>query len=222
MSASGYYPVVYGEHSGWVSTELVQMEMRTEPAAAASFDQSKLLPEGMATLVESVNLRTGPGAEHDAVRVVDAGTQIEATGEISGAYEKVKVGSEEGGCARSMSIAVPSREADDLRQAEIMAAAVAAGHPLVTAGLSMVTDAEIVLRAGPSSTSQKVDVVPVNSKLTLTGNQTEGFLEATIRHAKRGGWHPGICVQAAPPAGPPRCSGADVSQHSGTTAPNTR
>ena len=96
MCDRGYFPVVYGDNAGWVSTELVQVEMRTEPAAAASFDQSKLLPDGMATLVESVNLRTGPGTDHDAIRVIDAGTEVEATGEISGAYEKVKLGSEEG------------------------------------------------------------------------------------------------------------------------------
>ena len=34
-SQSGYYPVVYGERAGWVSSDLVQIEMRTEPAAAA-------------------------------------------------------------------------------------------------------------------------------------------------------------------------------------------
>src|SRR5687768_3133382 len=41
-ASDGYYPVAYGENSGWVSTELVQVEMRTEPAAADAFDESKL------------------------------------------------------------------------------------------------------------------------------------------------------------------------------------
>ncbi len=201
-AASGYYPVVYGENSGWVSTELVQMEMRTEPAAAVSFDQSNLLPDGMATLVESVNLRAGPGADHEAVRVVDAGTQVEATGEISGAYEKVKIGSEEGWVRSIYVDRGPEPEAESFRQAGILAAAVAAGHPLVTAGLSMVSDTEIVLRAAPSSTSQKIDVIPVNSKLTLTGNQTDGFLEVTI--STKTGWvASGYLREVAPQAGPP-------------------
>ncbi len=200
-AASGFYPVVYGEKSGWVSTELVQLEMRTAPAAAVSFDQSNLLPDGMATLVESVNLRNGPGADHDAVRVVDAGTQVEATGEISGAYEKVKVGSAEGWVRSIYVDRGPEPEADDVRQAGILAAAVTDGHPLVAAGLSMFSDAEIVLRAQPSSTSQKVEVIPVNSKLTLTGNQSDGFLEVTI--GTKTGWvASGYLREVAPPTGP--------------------
>ncbi len=27
-TSGGYFPVVYGENAGWVSTELVQVEMR--------------------------------------------------------------------------------------------------------------------------------------------------------------------------------------------------
>src|SRR4051812_43655643 len=53
---AGYFPVVYGELSGWVATDLVQVEMRTEPAAAVNFDETQLLPDGTATLVESLNL----------------------------------------------------------------------------------------------------------------------------------------------------------------------
>lgn len=199
---NGFYPVDYGEQSGWVSTELVNVEMRTEPGAAAGFDQSQLLSEGMAILVESVNLRTGPGADHNAVRVIDAGTQIEATGEVSGAYEKVKVGSEEGWVRSIYVDRGPEPDIDDLRRAEILAAAQAAGHPLELAGLSMVSDAEIVLRAEPSSTSQKVQVIPVGSKLTLTGNQSDGFVEATF--GTKTGWvASGYLRDVTPPIGPP-------------------
>ncbi len=200
---AGYYPVVYGENAGWVSTELIQLEMRTEPAAAANFDESKLLPEGMATLVESVNLRTGPSTDHDALRVVDAGTQVEATGEISGAYEKIKVG-DELGWVRSVYVdRGPEPEGDELRQTEIMSAAVAAGMSPLVAGTVVIADAEIVLRAEPSSTSQKVEVVPDNSRLTLTGNQQGEFLEADLNGKK--GWVAGDYLRLAsvPSSTPP-------------------
>jgi len=201
-ASGGYYPVAYGENSGWVSTELVQMEMRTEPVAATTFDDSKLLPEGIATLVESVNMRTGPGTDHDAVRVIDAGTEVEATGEISGAYEKVKVGDEEGWVRSVYVDRGPEPEGDELRRSEIMAGAVAAGQPLVAAGLAVVTDAEIVLRSEPSSSSEKVDVVPVDSNLTLTGNQSEEFLEAEFG-TKKGWVASGYIRQASVPQDSP-------------------
>lgn len=198
----GYYPVAYGENSGWVSTELVQVEMRTEPAAAQSFDSSKLLPQGMATLVESVNLRTGPGADHEALHVVEAGTEVEATGEIEGDYEKIKVGGTEGWVRSVYVDRGPEPEGDDLRNAEIMAAAIAAGRPLVAPGSQVVTDAEIVLRSGPSSTAEKLDVVPVDSKLTLTGQQSEGFLEAQF--GSKTGWVAAAYLrQAKVPEGSP-------------------
>lgn len=176
-SEFGYFPVVYGERSGWVSTELVQVEMRTEPAVAA-FDESQLLPDGMATLVESLNLRTGPGTDFDAIEVVDAGTQVEATGEISGAYEKIKFGDQEGWVRSVYVDRGPEPAGDEIRQKEVLAAVATAGHPLVRSGIEMVTDAEIVLRSGPAATASKLSVVPVNSDLTLTGNQNAGYLEA--------------------------------------------
>jgi uncharacterized protein YraI/peptidoglycan/xylan/chitin deacetylase (PgdA/CDA1 family) len=185
-ASGGYFPVAYGENSGWVSTELVQVEMSTEPAAAETFDENRLLPEGMATLVESVNLRAGPSTDHDALFVIDAGTQVEATGEFSGAYEKVKVGKDEGWVRSVYVDRGPQPEGDELRKAEVMAGAIAAGQPIVSGGIAMIADAEIVLRAEPSSSSQKVDVIPINSNLTLTGNQKDGFLEAEFGTKK--GW----------------------------------
>lgn len=200
---AGYYPVVYGEHAGWVSTELVQVEMRSEPAAVANFDESQLLPEGMATLVESVNLRTGPGTDHDALRVVDAGTEVEATGEISGAYEKILVGGQEGWVRSVYVDRGPEPEGDDLRQTEIMDAAVDDGYVPLTAGVTVVSDAEIVLRTEPSSVSQKVEVVPERANLTLTGNQQDGFLEAEFKGKK--GWVAAGYLRLAivPPSTPP-------------------
>lgn len=176
----GYFPVLYGERSGWVSTELVQVEMRTEPAAAANFDESKLLPDGMATLVESLNLRRGPGTDYEAFFVVDAGTQVEATGEISGSYEKVKVGDTEGWVRSVYVDRGPEPDGDELRWAEIMSVAGQGGGPLVPSGIAMVADAEIVLRQQPSAASSKLAVVPAKSHLTLTGNEQDGFLEATF------------------------------------------
>ena len=202
-ASGGYYPVAYGENSGWVSTELVQVEMRTEPAAAQTFDENKLLPEGMATLVESVNLRGGPGTDHDALRVIDAGTQVEATGEISGAYEKVKVGDDEGWVRSVYVDRGPEPEGDEVRQAEVMAAVLEAGQPVVSPGVAMITDAEIVLRSEPSGSSQKIDVIPVNSSLTLTGSQEDGFLEAEFG-SKKGWVSAGYLRQAeAPQSTPP-------------------
>ena len=182
---AGYFPVVYGERSGWVSSDLVQIARPTEPAAA-SFDESKQLPDGIATLVESVNLRTGPGTDFDAIQVVDAGSEVEATGEISGLYEKVEFGTQEGWVRWVYVDRGPEPEGDELRQAQILSAAAAAGRPLVIPGLKMMTDAEIVLRSGPSVDSEKLAVVPVKSKLSLTGNREEGFLEVDFGGKK--GW----------------------------------
>jgi uncharacterized protein YgiM (DUF1202 family) len=185
-SQAGYYPVVYGERSGWVSIELVQIAAPNEPSPSANFDENQMLPDGMATLVESLNLRTGPGTSYDAIQVVDAGTQVEATGEISGLYEKVKLGNKEGWVRSVYVDRGPEPAGDEVRTEEILATVTKAGRPLVTSGTTMVTDAEIVLRQQPSATSSKLAVVPVKSKLTLTGKEDQGFLEAQF--AGKTGW----------------------------------
>ncbi|HET9661500.1 MAG TPA: SH3 domain-containing protein, partial [Thermomicrobiales bacterium] len=199
---AGYFPVVYGERSGWVATELVQVEKPTATATAENFDKSQVLPDGTATLVESLNLRSGPGTDYDAIQVVDAGTKVEATGEISGGYEKVKFGGE-AGWVRSIYVdRGPEPEGDEVRQEEILATVAEAGRPLVSAGTTMVTDAEIVLRQQPTHDSTKVAVVPVDSSVTLTGNEDKGYLEAHF-DGKTGWVASGYMRQATIPAGSP-------------------
>ncbi len=199
---AGYYPVVYGERSGWVASDLVQVATPTEPATALSFDESQLLPDGMATLVESLNLRTGPGLGYEAIQVIDAGTQVEATGEISGAYEKVLLGTQEGWVRSVYVDRGPEPAGDEVRQEEILATVAEAGRPLVAAGTTMVTDAEIVLREQPSATSAKLAVVPEDSKVTLTGTEEQGFLEAEF-DGKTGWVASGYVRQTVAPEGSP-------------------
>jgi uncharacterized protein YraI/peptidoglycan/xylan/chitin deacetylase (PgdA/CDA1 family) len=194
---AGYFPVHYGELSGWVSVELVQVETRTEPATA-DYDESKMLPDGMARLVESLNLREGPGTDYDPIEVVDAGSEVEATGEISGRYEKVKFGNVEGWVRSIYVDRGPEPEGDDVRLKELLTAVAAAGRPLVPADTMVITDAEVVLRSGPSSSTDKVAVVPVDSHLTLTGNQNEGFVEAEFK-GKKGWVAAGYLRQVEPP-----------------------
>ena len=178
---AGYFPVVYGEESGWVATELVQVEAPTESGTVARIEDDRILPDGMATLVESLNLRTGPGTAFDAIQVIDAGTEVEATGEIDGAYEKVKLGDKEGWVRSVYVDRGPEPVGDEVRQAEVMAVVTQSGRPLETAGVTVIADAEIVLRQQPSASSSKLAVVPVDSNLTLTGNRSEGFLEAQFQ-----------------------------------------
>jgi uncharacterized protein YraI/peptidoglycan/xylan/chitin deacetylase (PgdA/CDA1 family) len=199
---AGYFPVVYGEQSGWVATDLVQVEMRTEPAAAVNFDETQLLPDGTAKLVESLNLRTGPGTDYDAIQVIDAGAEVEATGEISGAYEKVKFGGKEGWVRSVYVDRGPEPEGDEIRREEILATVSEAGRPLVGAGVTMVTDAEIVLRQQPTHDSTKIAVVPVDATVTLTGNEDKGYLEAQF-DGKTGWVASGYMRQTTIPAGSP-------------------
>lgn len=96
------------------------------------------------------------------------------------------VGDEEGWVRSVYVDRGPDPEGDELRHAEIVAAAEAAGQALVTTGAQMIADAEIVLRAEPSASAQKVEVVPESSKLTLTGNQAGAFVEAQF--GSKTGW----------------------------------
>ena len=69
-----YSPVVFGERSGWAATELLRIETRNASLPSANLAESQSATAGVARLIESVNLRTGPGTDFDALGVVDAGT----------------------------------------------------------------------------------------------------------------------------------------------------
>lgn len=221
----GYYPVVYGEEEGWVATDLVklevasssvsnqpaeqsavassQVEMRSAPAAAQSFDANQLLPDGMATLVESVNLRSGPGIDFDAVQVVDAGNQVEATGEISNGYERVKFGNKDGWVRSIYVDRGPEAAGDLVRRARDLAAVVEAGWPMIGASDTMFADAEVVLREHPDISSKKIGVIPEDARIQLTGNHRDGYLEVTFDGKQ--GWVSGEYLRLAqiPPNSPP-------------------
>ena len=182
----GYFPVIYGEDPGWVATDLVQVEMRAAPAAAERFEADQRLPDGMATLVESVNLRVGPGSEYDQVQVVDAGAQVEATGELSNGYEKIRVGGKDGWVRSIYVDRGPVAVGDEVRRSRDLAEVIEAGWPMVNAAVTMFADAEIVLREQPAVSSSKVSVVPEDARVELTGNHRDGFLEAIFDGKK--GW----------------------------------
>ncbi len=173
-----YYPVVYGEQTGWVAVDLVRVEAHATPLAADVIEENQILPDGIATLSESLNLRTGPGIDYPQVQVVDAGSRVEATGEISGAYEKVKFGDIEGWVRSIYVDRGPAPQGDRRRHAEIVAAVRAAGRPLVAPSITAIADAEIVLRQQPDESGTKLAVVPVKSRLTLTGVERDGYMEA--------------------------------------------
>jgi len=199
---SGYVPVVYGERSGWVDTGLIELSRPSVPTATSDVDEDQLLPEGIATLTESLNLRAGPGTDFDLVQVVDAGTRVEATGEVQGLYEKISFDGKEGWVRSIYVDRGPEPDGDALRTADIVGAITAAGRTMVAPGIAMVTDAEIVLRTEPSLSGSKLAVVPVRSRLTLTGKQDGEFLEAEF--SGKTGWVAGEYLRRSqPPAASP-------------------
>ncbi len=199
---AGFVPVVYGENSGWVDTDLIEFSQPPTPTSMSDFDESQLLPEGLATLAESLNLRAGPGPDFDLVQVVEAGTRVEATGEVQGLYEKISFDGKEGWVRSIYVDRGPELEGDALRTAHVVAAITAAGQTMVAPGIHMVTDAEIVLRAEPSLSGRKLTVVPVRSRLTLTGKRNGEFLEAEF--GGKTGWVAGEYLRRLqPPAASP-------------------
>lgn len=183
---NGYLPVTYGEEAGWIATDLVQVELRVAPAVTANFDENQLLPEGFATLTESLNLRTGPGIEYDALQIVDVGTRVEATGEIIGLYEEVEFGDKEGWVRSIYVDRGPDPEGDERRHADVLSSLLAVGQPLVRSGQTMIATTEIVLRQQPSASSGKLGVVPLRSKVILTGKENDGYVE--VQFEGKTGW----------------------------------
>ena len=96
----------------------------------------------------------------------------------------------------------PEAEGDRGRPIGLSGSFAGASQPLLQSGEILLADAEIVLRDAPSVNGKKVAVVPMSSRLTVTGQQKDGYLEVDFG-GKRGWVAAGYLSRAQIPEGSP-------------------
>lgn len=174
-----YLPVTYDGIDGWAAAEYLELLEAPTPMPEQE-------PTGEAEVVESLNLREGPGEDYYALMVIPAGETVETFDEISGRYQLVRFDGTVG-WVRTVYLDLPLGAAPVDEGDLPPGTGGAPGGPVTVAeGATATLAAEVVLRSDPSPEGEKVGVVPLGSAVTLIGPRTNGYAE--VEFEKEKGW----------------------------------
>jgi len=155
---------------------------------------------GTATTLDALNLRSGPSVDDSVLDVVPGGATVTITGDAQNGYYPVAYNGEDGW---------------------VFGAFLDSGASAASGYEAVVTTDALNLRAGASTDSQILDVMPYGTVVTLTGQSSNGFV--SVSYNGTAGWAYGIYVNG-PVSGSGPSSGdtsGNGTSSSGDTSGNT-
>lgn len=188
----GFYPVTYRGTSGWAYGTYLSISGGNAPAQPAN--DSAASPAGTATTTDALNLRDGPSLGANVLTVMPAGATVALTGASQSGYTAVSYQGRAGWAASAYLTSGSGTVA-------------AAAPSPATAGSSWTTTSALNLRAGPSTATAVLTVMPAGSEVTVTGGAQGGFYPVTYRGTS--GWASGSYLKQG---------GAASSSGSGSSA----
>jgi uncharacterized protein YraI len=162
--SNGFSPVSYNGVSGWAFTTYLAID--APPAS----------PNGTAVVTEALNLRSGSDLSYRVLVVMPAGAVVTLTGQQANGFLSLTYGGYSGWAHR-----------DYLRVEAVPAPApppVPAPAPTPT-GTAVTTDA-LNLRGGAGTSFPVITVMPVGTRVVLTGQVANGFHAVSLDG--RNGW----------------------------------
>ena len=153
---SGFRSVSYEGRNGWAF------------GAYLAINDVLASPHSSAVTTDALNLRSGPGASHGVLIVLPRGTRVTLTGQTSNGFRAVAYRGYGGWVA-----------AEYLRGGKDPATTASVGRTATT------TDA-LNLRAGAGVSHAVLTIMPVRSRVVLTGRESNGYHE--VSHDGRQGW----------------------------------
>ncbi|MDQ3779502.1 MAG: SH3 domain-containing protein [Chloroflexota bacterium] len=178
---AGYYPVSYGEQTGWVAAEfvVVDSEAAAEPELVESAQTvpGRGTTEGRAT--EPLNLRSGPGRESEVLLTMPEGSVVPLSGEANNGYLNVTYNGTTGWVdAAYLSLSEPAPASTTADPGSLVVP--------VTAGGAARTTTDLNLRGGPGVSESVLLVIPGGEPLALTGEVSGDYVGVSYNGAQ--GW----------------------------------
>lgn len=187
----GFYAVAHGDRLGWVSGEFLALD---SPEATSTSDDAST-----AHTIDDLNLRAGPSAADEIMRVLPSGSEVVLTGEAEDGFVAVL---HEGmtGWVYGSYLDTSGASAND---ADPTALALASDDGATTVSNEASTNvatvtSDVYLRAGPSTSDTILATVPTGAHLSLTGAESDGF--RAVRFGEQEGWVFGGWLAIAEPA----------------------
>jgi uncharacterized protein YraI len=156
---NGYYPVRYGSTNGYASATYLRIggtpSSPTPTATAPAIDT--------ATVLESLNLRSGPGTTFSVLALMPAGATVSITGAQQNGFYPVRYNGING-FASATYLRLSSQPTPT---------------PTTPPTQSAWTTANVNLRSGAGLNFGVITVVPNGSQVTITGSLTNNFYPVT-------------------------------------------
>ncbi len=154
---NGFYPVRYGTLTGYAYAAYLQIGSNPTPTPTTPAGQTATVIDG------SLNLRSGAGTNFSVILVMPGGSTVTITGALTNGFYPVRYGTTNGyASATYLQIGgTPSSPT-----------------PTATApaiDTATVIDGALNLRAGPSTNTSVLAVMPGGSTVSITGSVTNGF-----------------------------------------------
>lgn len=169
-TSGGFKSVTWQGFSGWASAEYLREQGATAPAPPVTPPPTSA---GTATTTDALNLRAGAGTSYTVLAVMPRGATVTLTGRSANGFYQVSWGGHTGwasGDYLRLSSSVPPNPAPQPPPKP------EPSKPESPAGTAVTTDA-LNLRASASLGARVLAVMPVKSKVALTGRSQGDFLE---------------------------------------------
>ena len=166
-STSGeFLQLTYNGKTGWAHKNWIKASgTTTTPAPTPPAPKPPVtVVSGPATITEDLNLRSGANTTSGIILVLRAGTTVTLTGEVSGVFYKLTYNGKTGWAHRDW---------------------IEVGKADVIPSNTAVTTDSLVLRDGPATNYTRILVFPGGARVTLTGQQSNGFHSVSY-NGKRG------------------------------------
>ena len=196
--SNGYVPVSYNGLAGWAATAYLSSAGAPPPGSSPPPPAPGPSPgAGTATVVDSLNLRSGPSLADAVLLVMPPGSQVTVTGAAVNGFLPVTFNGTAGWAATaylSTAGAPPPAPAPPSPTPAPPAPGPGGGTATVTSSLN--------LRAGPSTADAILAVMPPGATVAITGAAQNGFYPVT--YAGQSGWAAGayLAIGGAPGGDP--------------------
>lgn len=215
-SQYGFAPVTYGGTSGWAYTAYLTgggSGSAPDPVPEAPSEPSA---SGSATTTADLNLRAGPNLTSDILAVMPYGATVTLTGRTQAGFYAVRHQGNDG-WAHSDYLTLGAAPAADPAPAAPASDPPPAAAPAQGPTGTVYTTSDLNLRAGPSTSTSVLTVIPSGAAVTATGQSQAGFSSVSYNGAD--GWaHADYLTSSAPAQAPAPAAPAPAAGDAGGSA----
>ncbi|MEJ7838892.1 MAG: SH3 domain-containing protein, partial [Thermomicrobiales bacterium] len=185
---NGFYPVNAKGSSGFVSSDFISFDGgSTDDSGSEAPVDTGNAGTTMYVIDGRLNLRDGPGTNSGVITVMPGGAAVTTTGQSSSGFLSVSYNGREGWAfAEFLSNSGGGDGEEEVPEEDDTSGDGSVPVGDTVSGSAVVADGPLNLRAGPSTSTSILNVMPTGSSIELMGSIQSGF--HPVRYQGQTGW----------------------------------